>query len=61
MIRVLKGKKLIFLRRTPKVYALTDKDEKFASLLREVEQIVEDTWNSSTKLCKSFNLTFPNP
>ena len=49
-IRVLKGKKLIFLRRTPKLYALTGKGEKLASLLREVEQIVEDTWNSSTQV-----------
>jgi DNA-binding HxlR family transcriptional regulator len=49
-IRVLKGKKLIFLRRTPKLYTLTSKGEKLASLLREVEQIVEDTWNSSTQV-----------
>ena len=49
-IRVLKGKKLIFLRRTPKLYALTGKGEKLASLLRAVEQIVEDTWNSSTQV-----------
>jgi len=32
------------------VYALTDKGKKLASLLREVEQIVEDTWNSSTQV-----------
>ncbi len=52
-IRVLKGKKLIFLRRTPKLYTLTGKGEKLASLLREVEQIVEDTWNSSTQVMQA--------
>lgn len=52
-IRVLKGKKLIFLRRTPKLYALSVKGEKLASLLREVEQIVEDTWNSSTQVMQA--------
>jgi predicted transcriptional regulator len=49
-IRALKGKKLIFLRRTPKLYTLTTKGEKLAFLLREVEQIVEDTWVSSTQV-----------
>jgi predicted transcriptional regulator len=49
-IRALKGKKLIFLRITPKLYALTDKGEKLAFLLRDVAQIVEDTWNSSTQV-----------
>ena len=46
-LRGLKGKKLIFIRRTPKVYALTCKGEKLASVLQELQQIVEDTWNSS--------------
>jgi DNA-binding HxlR family transcriptional regulator/predicted transcriptional regulator len=46
-LRGLKGKKLIFLRRTPKAYGLTCKGEMLASVLRELQNIVEDTWNSS--------------
>jgi hypothetical protein len=49
-IRALKGKKLVFLRRTPKLYELTDTGEKLALLLRDATQIVEDTWNSSTQV-----------
>jgi DNA-binding HxlR family transcriptional regulator len=46
-IKGLKGKKLIFLRRTPKLYALTGKGEELALVLRELDQIVEDTRISS--------------
>ncbi|MGO8805252.1 MAG: hypothetical protein ACLQO7_01420 [Candidatus Bathyarchaeia archaeon] len=46
-LRGLKGKKLIFLRRTPKAYGLTCKGEMLASVLQELQNIVEDTWNSS--------------
>ncbi len=46
-LRGLKGKKLIFIRRTPKAYGLTCKGEMLASVLQELQQIVEDTWNSS--------------
>jgi DNA-binding PadR family transcriptional regulator len=49
-LRGLKGKKLIFIRRTPKVYALTCKGEMLASVLQELQQIVEDTWNSSKQV-----------
>jgi DNA-binding HxlR family transcriptional regulator len=49
-IRGLKGKKLIFLRRTPKLYTLTSKGEALALVLRELEQIVEDTWISSKQV-----------
>jgi sugar-specific transcriptional regulator TrmB len=49
-LRGMKGKKLIFIRRTPKVYALTCKGEKLASMLQELQQIVEDTWNSSKQV-----------
>jgi DNA-binding HxlR family transcriptional regulator len=46
-LRGLKGKKLIFIRRTPKAYGLTSKGEMLASVLMSLQQIVEDTWNSS--------------
>src|SRR5271157_2019064 len=43
-LRGLKGKKLVFIRRTPKAYGLTCKGEMLASVLQELQQIVEDTW-----------------
>jgi DNA-binding transcriptional ArsR family regulator len=42
-IRRLKGKKLVFIRRTPKAYHLTCKGEKLASVLNLLQQTVEDT------------------
>jgi DNA-binding HxlR family transcriptional regulator len=49
-LRGLKGKKLIFVRKTPKAYGLTCKGKKLASVLQELRQIVEDTWNSSKQV-----------
>ena len=49
-IKRLKGKKLVFLRRTPKKYSLTCKGQKLALALKEIEQIVEDTWSSSQQV-----------
>jgi predicted transcriptional regulator/DNA-binding HxlR family transcriptional regulator len=49
-LRGLKGKKLIFIRRTPKAYGLTCKGEMLASVLQELQQIVEDTWSSSERV-----------
>jgi len=49
-IKRLKGKKLVFLRRTPKTYSLTCKGQKLALVLQEIKQIVEDTWNSSQQV-----------
>lgn len=46
-LRGLKGKKLIFTRRTPKVYSLTVKGEKLASLLRNLQTLVDEVWQSS--------------
>jgi predicted transcriptional regulator len=46
-LRGLKGKKLVFTRKTPKAYGLTDKGERLASLLHELHNLVEETWNSS--------------
>ncbi len=52
-LRGLKGKKLVFIRRTPKAYGLTGKGEKLASLLQELQQIVEETWSSSQHIMNS--------
>ena len=52
-LKALKGKKLIFLRKTPKVYALTCKGEMLAWLLQEIQQVVEDTWMSSKQVVQT--------
>jgi predicted transcriptional regulator len=49
-LRGLKGKKLVFIRRTPKAYGLTGKGEMLASILQELEQIVDETWSSSKQV-----------
>jgi DNA-binding HxlR family transcriptional regulator len=49
-IRGLKGKKLVFTRRTAKSYGLTYKGKKLASLLQELQNLVEETWDSSGQL-----------
>jgi DNA-binding HxlR family transcriptional regulator len=46
-LRGLKGKKLVFIRRTPKAYSLTCKGEMLASVLEGLQKIVEETWISS--------------
>ena len=52
-LRGLKGKKLIFIRKTPKAYGLTCKGEMLASVLQELQQIVEDTWSSSEQVMQN--------
>jgi len=52
-LRALKGKKLVFLRRTPKAYGLTCKGEMLASVLQELQQIVDETWSSSQLVINS--------
>jgi len=49
-LRGLKGKKLVFTRKTPKAYGLTFKGEKLASLLQGLQNLVEETWNSSEQV-----------
>jgi DNA-binding HxlR family transcriptional regulator len=49
-LRGLKGKKLVFIRKTPKTYGLTCKGEMLASVLEGLHGIVEETWNSSRKV-----------
>jgi DNA-binding HxlR family transcriptional regulator/predicted transcriptional regulator len=49
-LRGLKGKKLVFIRRTPKAYGLTCKGEMLASILQGLQEIVDDTWSSSQQV-----------
>jgi DNA-binding HxlR family transcriptional regulator len=52
-LRGLKGKKLVFIRRTPKMYTLTGKGEKLASVLQGLHHLVEETWSSSQQVINS--------
>jgi DNA-binding transcriptional ArsR family regulator len=56
-LRALKGKKLIFVRRAPKLYALTCRGEKIALVLQELQIVVEDTWNSSKQVVQDSPIT----
>lgn len=49
-LRGLKGKKLVFIRKTPRAYDLTVKGEKLASLLQELQNLVERTWETSEQV-----------
>ena len=49
-LRGLKGKKLVFTRKTPKTYGLTVKGEKLALLLQDLQSLVEETWQSSEQV-----------
>ena len=51
-LRGLKGKKLIFARKTPKTYELTEKGERLAWLISELHKIVEDTISFSAEFAK---------
>ena len=52
-LRGLKGKKLVFIRRTPKAYGLTCKGEMLATVIVDLQQIVDETWNSSMQVISS--------
>ena len=56
-LRSLKGKKLIFTRRTPKVYGLTSEGTKLASVLQEIQKIVNETWKSSEQVMQEKPIT----
>jgi predicted transcriptional regulator len=49
-LKRLRAKKLVFIRRSPKAYCLTCKGKKLGSTLQALQQIIEDTWNSSVQL-----------
>lgn len=49
-LRGLKGKKLVFTRKTPKKYELTSRGKKLALLLKDLIDLVENTWDSSLEI-----------
>ncbi len=51
-VRGLKGKKLVFARKEPKTYALTEKGERLAWLLNELQRLVEETVNYSVEFAR---------
>ncbi len=51
-LRGLKGKKLVFARKTPKTYCLTDKGERLAWLLNELHKLVAETLSYSVQFTK---------
>jgi DNA-binding HxlR family transcriptional regulator len=51
-LRVLKGKKLVFIRKTPKPYDLTCSGKKLALALQQIQQTVEDTLYSSQEVMR---------
>jgi DNA-binding HxlR family transcriptional regulator len=51
-LRGLKGKKLVFARKTPKTYALTERGERLAWLLKELHKIVDETVSFSEEFAK---------
>jgi predicted transcriptional regulator len=55
-LRGLKGKKLVFMRKTPKAYSLTCKGEMLASVLEGLSQLVEETWSNSQQVFQPENV-----
>ena len=51
-VRGLKGKKLVFARKTPKTYTLTDKGERVAWLLVELHRLVGETLSFSEEFAR---------
>ncbi len=56
-IKKLRGKKLVFQRRTPRVYNLTDKGRKLAILLYDLQKTVEDTKVSFQQISQESRLS----
>jgi len=52
-LRGLKGKKLVFTRKTPKAYKLTNKGRKLANLLHGFQSLVEEIWKSSVLIASN--------
>jgi predicted transcriptional regulator len=52
-IRGLKGKKLVFVRKNPKEYTLTEKGSKLATVLQDLQLLVDEVWASSEQVVKN--------
>lgn len=53
----MKGKKLVFQRRTPKAYDLTNKGRTLATVLHDLQQTVEDAWVSFQQVSQDNTIT----
>jgi DNA-binding transcriptional ArsR family regulator len=49
-LKRLRGKKLVFTRRTPKTYRLTCKGKSIAAVIENIQQLVDDAWASSQQI-----------
>ena len=54
-LRGLKGKKLVFTRKSPRTYELTEKGNKLAIILKDLMNLVESTWDSSILISNNEN------
>jgi len=54
-LRGLKGKKLVFTRKTPKSYNLTEKGERLALVLKGLQDLIEEVWNSTEQVVSREN------
>jgi predicted transcriptional regulator len=54
-LRGLKGKKLVFHRVTPKDYRLTNKGERLALVLQNLQNLVDEVWTTSELIAKEQN------
>jgi DNA-binding HxlR family transcriptional regulator len=52
-LRGLKGKKLVFVRKTPKAYELTEKGQKLANVLQGLQELVEEAINSTEQVIQN--------
>jgi predicted transcriptional regulator len=62
-IRRLKGKKLVFAKNIPITYSLTDNGQNLATILHNLSQKIEETWNSTEYIVQQSdmtNLSIPN-
>jgi predicted transcriptional regulator len=57
-IRHLKGKKLVFAKKIPVTYNLTDNGQKLAIILQNLSQKVDDTWNFTEYIAQPTDMTY---
>jgi len=61
IIKGLKGKKLMFCRRTPKLYTLTADGQNLAMVLEDLQRTVEAAWDSMQQVMHQPELTAGEP
>ncbi len=56
-IRRLKGKKLVFAKNIPVTYSLTDSGQNLATILHNMSQKIEETWNFTEYIVQQSNMS----